>query len=78
MYGLSQHDQLKEHGMACDMPPHSLIGYDLRPKKSPLQVILHSRFSTVGLEVLLMKKFIFSPEPIFSPTNASSRRLGQP
>jgi hypothetical protein len=39
MYGLSQHVELEEHGTACDMGPHGLIGYDLRVEKSLLQVL---------------------------------------
>jgi hypothetical protein len=56
MYGLSQHVQLEEHGTACDMPPHGLIGYDLRLEKSLLQVIL--QIQCRRLDILLIKKFM--------------------
>jgi hypothetical protein len=41
VHSISEHVQLKEHGLVCDVPPYGLIDDDLCPDYSPLQTFLH-------------------------------------
>lgn len=41
VHGVSQHLKLLEHGLVCDVPPHSIIDDDLRSEDCALQAVSH-------------------------------------
>ena len=43
VHAISQHVELVQHSLVCDVPPHGLIDNDLRPEQNSAEAILQFR-----------------------------------
>jgi hypothetical protein len=48
VHGVSEHVQMLEHSLVCDLSFHGLINDDLSSEKSPLQSIRHTQHRWLG------------------------------
>jgi hypothetical protein len=48
MHGISQHVQLLEHSMVCDVPSCGLVDDDLCTKKDPAETVLQILWLKLG------------------------------
>lgn len=48
VYGVSQHVQLLEHSLICDVPSHCLVNNDLCSEQDPPETVLHAQHLQLG------------------------------
>jgi hypothetical protein len=48
VHGASQHVQLQEHSLVCDLLSHSFIDDDLRLEQDPAEAVLQILFLQLG------------------------------